>query len=147
MMRPAVDSSSIPLFKAMADKMRQLTAKQQVVAQNIANADTPGYRARELVERDFSDVLAKVEGGAGAPRVAKPHIEASSTLAALGSRAAKHLDSEVQKDVFETKPNGNTVVLEEQLLQLADVQTEYTALTNLYRKQNNLLKVALGRGN
>ena len=141
-----MDSSSIPIIKAMALKMRQLTAKQQVVAQNVANADTPGYRARQLVERDFSDVLARVEGGRGAPRVGKPQIEASAALVALGSRAARKAESVEQKDVFETKPNGNTVVLEEQLLQLAEVQTEYTALTNLYRKQNGLLKTALGKG-
>ncbi|MGK2286234.1 flagellar basal body rod protein FlgB [Pedomonas sp. V897] len=141
-----MDTSSIALFQAMTGKMRELQAKQEVIAENIANADTPGYEARELVERDFSDVLSKVSTPSGAPSVAKPRIAMPAAMKALGSPAAVNSNSRVSRDSFEVKPNGNTVVLEDQLLSLANVQMEYTALTNLYRKQAGLLKTALGKG-
>lgn len=141
-----MDTSSIAIFQAMTGKMRELQAKQEVIAQNIANADTPGYEARELVERDFSDILANVSNTSGAPRIAKPRINVPAAMTALGSSAAAQATSEVQRDAFEVKPNGNTVVLEDQLLSLANVQMEYTALTNLYRKQAGLLKTAIGKG-
>lgn len=142
-----MDKGSILLFDAMTSKMRQLTAKQQVIARNVANVDTPGYQARSLVEKDFSSVLATVESSrSGTPSVAKPTIDVPSALKQLGSPLASRLDSDVSKNVFETKPNGNSVSLEDQLLQLSDVQVQYNTLTNLYRKQTGLLKLALGRG-
>lgn len=141
-----MDTSSIAIFQAVTGRMRELQAKQEVIAQNVANADTPGYQARELVERDFSDVLAKVANPSGAPRVAKPGIALPSEMRSLGSQAAARANTQVERGTFEVKPNGNTVVLEEQLLSLANVQMEYTALTNLYRKQAGLLKTAIGKG-
>jgi len=126
--------------------MRELQAKQEVIAHNIANADTPGYEARELVERDFSDVLAKVGQTSGPPKVARPRVAMPAEMAALGSPSAARGNTRVDRNAFEVKPNGNTVVLEDQLLSLANVQMEYTALTNLYRKQAGLLKTALGKG-
>jgi len=141
-----VDTSSLAIFQAMTGKMRELQAKQEVIAQNVANADTPGYQARELVERDFSDVLAKVSNPSGAPRVAKPGIAIPAAMKELGSSAAARANTQVERGAFEVKPNGNSVVLEDQLLALANVQMEYTALTNLYRKQTGLLKTAIGKG-
>ncbi|MCH8685115.1 flagellar basal body protein [Pedomonas mirosovicensis] len=141
-----MDTSSIAIFQAMTGKMRELQAKQEVIAQNIANADTPGYEARVLVEKDFSDILANVSNTSGTPKIAKPHINVPAAMSALGSSAAVQNNTEASRDVFEVKPNGNTVVLEDQLLSLANVQMEYTALTNLYRKQAGLLKTAIGKG-
>lgn len=141
-----MDTSSIAIFQAVTGRMRELQAKQQVIAQNVANADTPGYQARELVERDFSDVLSRVAGSSGTAKVAKPGIVVPAEMKALGSQAAARVDTRVERGAFEVKPNGNSVVLEEQLLSLADVQMEYTALTNLYRKQAGLLKTAMGKG-
>jgi flagellar basal-body rod protein FlgB len=49
-------------------------------------------------------------------------------------------------DTTETKPDGNNVTLEDQLLTLGQVQADFAAMTNLYRKQMGLMKTALGRG-
>lgn len=141
-----MDTSSIAIFQAMTGRMRELQAKQEVIAQNVANADTPGYQARELVERDFSDVLAKVANPSGAPKVAKPQVAMPAEMKALGSKVAARANTRAERNAFEVKPNGNTVVLEEQLLSLANVQMEYSAMTNLYRKQTGLLKTAIGKG-
>lgn len=141
-----MDTSSIAIFQAVTGRMRELQAKQQVIAQNVAHADTPGYQARELVERDFSDVLSRVAGASGTGKIAKPGIAVPAEMKALGSQAAARVESRAGRGSFEVKPNGNTVVLEEQLLSLANVQMEYSALTGLYRKQAGLLKTAIGKG-
>ena len=52
----------------------------------------------------------------------------------------------LDENTVETKPDGNNVTLEEQVLKLGAVQSEFAALTNLYRKQMQLLKTATGRG-
>jgi flagellar basal-body rod protein FlgB len=49
------------------------------------------------------------------------------------------------KDTSETKPDGNNVGLEDQLLRMGQIQTDFSALTNLYRKQMGLIESALGR--
>src|SRR3546814_774303 len=49
-----VDLNSIPVFRMMQDKMSWLTQRQRVLAQNIANADTPGYGAEDLKPIDFT---------------------------------------------------------------------------------------------
>jgi flagellar basal-body rod protein FlgB len=48
-------------------------------------------------------------------------------------------------DVSETKPDGNNVTLEDQLLKMGSVQTDFTTMTNLYRKQMALIQAAIGR--
>lgn len=57
-----MSTQNIALFKAMAAKMDYLDHRQRVVAQNVANADTPGYQARDLTEVDFGRVLQKATG-------------------------------------------------------------------------------------
>jgi len=57
-----MDIKNIALFQAMGSKMGYLSTRQGVIAQNIANADTPEYRARDLEEVDFGAVLKKVSG-------------------------------------------------------------------------------------
>jgi flagellar basal-body rod protein FlgB len=126
--------------------MRHLAERQRVIAQNIANSETPGYRANEVDAPDFSGLLAATEG-AGAPRVARPRIELTGALRSLGARppataSAVHPD----RNPVETKPDGNNVTLEEQLLKMGQVQADFAAVTKLYAKQQALMRTAIGRG-
>ena len=52
--------SGIDLFRTAADRMRYLTQRQTVISRNIANADTPGYKAREVMPFTFNDALQQV---------------------------------------------------------------------------------------
>ena len=135
--------TNIPIIAAIAAKLKHLGARQQVISQNIANADTPGYRAKDLDTPDFG---ALVDKASGKPMVGRPHVEASARMRALGASAPPPAGIRNRADTFETKPLGNDVILEDELMKLADVQMEYAALTNLYRKQSGLLKLAIGRG-
>lgn len=142
-----MDPNSLPLFQAMAQKMRYLQARQDVTANNIANADTPRFQASKLAPADFSAILGKVEAKAdrAGPFVEAPRVALPPTLAALKGVAAGRDGFAVERDrnVSEVKPNGNNVVLEDQLIQMADVQMNYGLMTNLLRKQAGLLRLAL----
>ena len=130
-----MDATQAPITQAITAKLKHLAARQKLIAQNIANADTPGYRTRELAIADFGAMVGRAGG--------KPVVRPSERMTALGGgRPPGH--SGVAAN--ETTPGGNSVVLEDELMKLADVQMEYAALTNIYKKQHAMMKIALGRG-
>lgn len=133
-----------PIMAGIAREMKYLAARQRVIAQNVANSETPGYKARELSQPDFGDLLA---GSAGGARVARPHVDLTPTMNALGAHVPAGADqSRPDRDVTEIKPDGNNVTLEDQLMKMGTLQADFTAMTNLYRRQQALMKTALGRG-
>jgi len=123
--------TGIGLLDALTGSMRMLTRKQEVIAQNIANADTPGYRARVLDETGFAARLG-------------PAVAPTARMTALGAKAPMPARGVVEA-ASEVKPNGNSVSLEDEMLAMGRVQTDYAAATALYRKSVGLLKIALGR--
>lgn len=133
------------LIAGIGREMKHLAERQRVIAQNIANSETPGFKAREVEAPDFGALLSQTGGGSGV-RIGKPSVTLTSGMAALGARApiANHIV--LDKNISETKPDGNNVTLEDQLLKMGQLQADFTAMTNLYRKQQSLLKSALGRG-
>ena len=139
--------SSLSLLSGIGQSMKHLSERQRVIAENIANNETPGFKARTVATPDFSALVAAHGESGGNPRVARPQVSLSGGMMAMGARpplggSAITLDN----DVTETKPDGNNVTLEDQLLKMGAVQSDFAAMTNLYRKQVGLLKTAIGRG-
>lgn len=133
-----MDLFKIPLLQRMTERMAWLGAREKVLAQNIANSDTPDYQPKDVVPLDFEDHLQKL-----APvepmRTDPKHI--------LGTIPPKDpIDSKKQKKPYETKPAGNSVVIEEQMMKMSQTQADYNEMVNLYRKHLDLLKTAIGRG-
>lgn len=128
----------LKLFQRMSDRMGWLSARQTVLAQNIANADTPEYVPHDMKALSFEDHLTKVTPVVQ-ERTDPMHMTGTST-------AAASIDDQKTKKQYETAPVGNSVVLEEQMMKLADAQHSYQLMTNLYRKHVEMLKMALGRG-
>ena len=130
-----------PILAGIRDRMHNLADRQRVLAQNIANSETPGYKARDVAEPDFAALV----GGSG--MVAKPRVELTQRMKSLGAVQPIGAGVIFDKDITETKPDGNNVTLEDQLLKMGEVQADFTAMTNLYRKQMAMLKTAVtGRG-
>ena len=96
--------------------------RQAVIAQNIANADTPGYRAKDI----------------------QSFAEAWRTQPASGFDAAS-LRSEVARDV-DMDPNRNTVSLELEMMKSVEVRQEHDRALAIYRSALNILRTSLGRG-
>lgn len=130
-----------PLLSSITQSMKQLAERQRVIAQNIANSETPGFKAQEVEAPDFSSLLTNQ----GVPHVARPQVQVSSGMVALGVPPTTANRVIADSDVSETKPDGNNVTLEDQLLKMGQVQTDFTTMTNLYRKQMALIQAAIGR--
>lgn len=128
------------LVSGLGQAMQRLYRQQRVISQNIANADTAGYKAMDLAPASFAGMVQS--GG----QVAAPTVEISSDMARLGARAPRGGAVILDHDVTETKPDGNNVTLEDQLLKLGNVQADFATLSNLYKKQMGLIKTALGKG-
>ncbi|MEN3953259.1 flagellar basal body protein [Iodidimonas sp. SYSU 1G8] len=137
-------SDTPALLNGIGLAMRHLSERQRTIAQNIANSETPGYKARDVEAPDFGALVASQSGSE--VHVPRPHVRLSEGMAAMGARAPENGATMLDQHTSETKPDGNNVTIEDQLLKMAQVQADFTALTNLYRKQMSLLKTATGRG-
>ena len=134
-----MDLGNLGLFKLMSRKMGWLTQRQEVLAQNIANADTPQFKGSDLKPFSFRDALSD-------SRRLTPASTSASHL--TGTVPAGGMDKEQRvRNPYETSPDGNNVVLEEQMIKMSHNGLDYQTMTNLYKKQVGLLKMAIGRGN
>lgn len=135
-----MDLRKIPLFEMMTRHLQWLGARQQLIAENIANADTPGYKPRDLKPQNFRAMV----GGAIAPLAP---VETSPLHLAGFAPGASGMPSEHEKHPIETTLSGNAVTMEQELMKANQTATYYELTTNLYRKHIALIKDALGRGN
>lgn len=134
-----MDLRKLPLFAMMSKRMAWLADRQQVLARNIANADTPGYEPRDLVPLGFKELAQTSLAGFRPTVTHAAHIAGSP-----GTRDTGFAET-VQKDPVETTLSGNAVVLEEQLMKASQTAMDYETTTNLYRKHVSMIKDALGR--
>ena len=135
-----MDFNNVPIMQMMTKKMSWLSRRTEIIAQNVANADTPGYKASDLKAVDFGELVDREAG----PKNAGPRLTNARHL--TGTHATLPFDSEKAPDRFEGSINGNDVSLEQQLTRLGQTQLSYQATTILYRKHLDLFRIALGRG-
>ncbi len=132
-----MDYGSLNIFQLMKTKMAYLSERQDVLAGNIANIDTPGARAKDLKKLDFSR-LALIEAKRLRIRATSPnHITEPA-------RKKGDFRVETSRKTFETTPVKNSIVLEEQMAKIAHNQLEYQTVTNLYSKVTSMFKTAIG---
>ncbi len=134
-----MDISGIPLFAMLRQRLGYLGERQRVIAQNVANADTPGYTPRDLKAFTFS---AAVQSQAAVTMVqpaqtASGHMSGGmKRIGGSGSfRSAAKPDSETTLD-------GNGVVLEDQMINMAESRMQYEAAIGFYQKSMALLRMA-----
>ena len=134
-----MDMKGVPIFAALRAKMEWLSERQKLLSENIANADTPGYRARDLKPVDFEKLLKR--GGTQDATTTHPmHLKG-------GADAQRFKFKTMDEAASETNPSGNAVSIESEMVKLGETQMEYETATGIYRKQSQLLKMALGNRN
>jgi flagellar basal-body rod protein FlgB len=127
--------SDIPLFGMLRTKMMWHQQRQRLLAENVANADTPNFRPRDLAQPQFDHRLP-APGGVELRRTAAAHVGGSAD-GATSFRA--------QQGGYEVRPSGNAVNLEDEMLKVAANQMDYQAATTLYSRSLGLLKTAVRR--
>lgn len=131
--------SDIPIFSMLRGRLEWAQERQRVLAENVTNADTPNYRARDLIPPKF-DEQGLVAGGARTS-IALARTQASH----LGGSDLSASNAQAISAGYEQRPTGNAVNIEEEMMKVAANQMDYQAATALYTRSLNLLKTALGK--
>ena len=136
-----MDLTGIPLLDVLRERMSWLSARQNVLSQNVANADTPGYSAQDLKPLDFGKVLqqsTEPDAFRGGLALTDPRHISISTSQAGGFETSASAD---------TNPSstGNSVSVEEEMMKVADTQVQYQAATDLYAKAISMMRTAIDR--
>jgi flagellar basal-body rod protein FlgB len=124
-------SLSIYPFQVASLKSEWLSARQTAVASNVANANTPGYRALDV--QPFSTVLNKSPIVMATTNVG--HV--TPTLSAFDSLR------EIETDSAEETVSGNSVNIEQQMINLGDVSRDFAMTANMKRAFHQLILSAL----
>jgi flagellar basal-body rod protein FlgB len=131
--------ANLPIFQALKGKMQWNQARQKLLAENVANAETPGYRTRDLKEFNFEGLVQSQSMGSIATRTT------NSRHFAVGNTGNESFGTRSNAS-FEVTPDGNGVVLEEEMMKISTNQMDYQAATSLYSRSMQLIRTALGRG-
>jgi flagellar basal-body rod protein FlgB len=130
--------SNVPIFSMLRNRMQWHQERQRVLAENVANADTPNFRPRDLTAPKFGQPAQAATSGVTLVRTAAAHI--------AGSESAASAFQSGRQGGYEIRPAGNAVNLEDQMLKVAANQMDYQAATTLYGRSLGLIKTAIGRG-
>ncbi len=136
--------SDIPLFSMLRTRMQWHQERQKVLAENVANADTPNFRTRDLKPLDFRSQVqsagvqaASQAGGPGRLTATDPaHITGSAGNGAFATD---------RNSKYDVKPAGNAVNLEDEMMKVASNQMDYQAAISLYSRSMGLFRTALGK--
>lgn len=131
---------NLPLLGMLKNKMQWHQARQGVLAHNVANADTPGFRPSDLKPMNTNRSV-RIAGLApvSTARTNAAHIQGSP----MGGRNTAFATMTTKG--WETTPGGNAVVLEEQMIKVSANQFDFQMASTLYSKSLGLLKTAIGR--
>ncbi|MBI3444983.1 MAG: flagellar basal body rod protein FlgB [Magnetospirillum sp.] len=125
------------IFKMAKAQMDWIAQRQEVLAGNIANANTPRYLPKDIKPVDFKSVL-------------NDSMETPVTASATN---AKHIVPEMgpgpfkavtQRKTYESTPDGNAVILEEQMAKIGEANSSYNAAAALFQKYQKMIKTAAG---
>ncbi len=124
----------IPIFAMLRTKMQWHQQRQQVLSQNVANADTPNYRPLDLADPKFQ---------LGAPGVGPLQLARTDPQHLAGFTDAGNFPNNPNQ--YQVRPAGNAVNLEDEMMKVAANQMDYQAATQLYSRSMGLLRTAVGK--
>ena len=128
--------AEIPLFAMLRGRLGYLGERQKVIAQNVANADTARYVGADLKPFSFQAKM-QAQGASVMAATRAGHIQPPSAGRGAGAQYKS-----VKTPGSETTLNGNSVVLEEEMIKMGDARMQYDAAIGFYQKSLNLLRLA-----
>jgi flagellar basal-body rod protein FlgB len=126
-----MDLSKIPLFEVLTKRMAWLSDRQAVLAENVANADIPGYVAHDLKPPDFQKLLSESTSQVALATTEPGHIQVKPTLASL--------------ETNETTGSEKKPPVEEEMMKVSQTANDYALVSTLYRANLNLVMTVIGR--
>ncbi|WP_108257778.1 FlgB family protein [Mangrovicoccus ximenensis] len=127
--------SSLEIFRTASALAAHASARQTIISQNMANADTPDYRARDV--RSFADSY---------PGSSEPFRLRTTRAVHVRTPGGPHEFSQnAVERPGDASPNGNTVSLEREMLNAAETKYAHDVALTVYRSGLNLMRSALGR--
>ncbi len=155
--------TDLPLFSMLKTRMHWLEQRQKLLAENVANSNTPNYRARDLKQLDFKSTLEASLGsanrgstgmgstgmgstGMGSAGITSASVGMSVTQAGhlRGGSGTRGFDINPSGG-FETTPSQNSVVLEDEMMKVAQTQLDHQTAISLYQRGVGMIKTALGK--
>jgi flagellar basal-body rod protein FlgB len=130
--------NDVPMLSMLRTKMQWHQERQRVLAENVSNSDTPNFKPRDLVEPKFDDMVnaAAPQQAFAMMRTDAGHIQASGVSEDFASDKGNG---------YQTRPTGNAVNLEEEMMKASNNQMDYAAVTSLYSRSLGLIKTAIGK--
>lgn len=127
----------LTLVNLAQSRMDWVARRQEVLSENIANANTPKYIPQDLKAFNFKDVLNQT-----APVV---QVKATDSAHIVPEYRDEQRVVDTKK-AYESSPDGNAVVLDEQMAKIGEAKTAYEVAASLFQRQFKMLKTALGKG-
>lgn len=128
-----MDPTGLRVFDLAERRLAWADRRQAVLAQNVANADTPGWRPADVAP--FATVLAET-ADTGLARTDPGHLTGTVDPDLLAGRAARPTGR---------GPDGNAVSLDQELTKVADTETTQSLVTAIYKTYLGLFRTALGQ--
>ncbi|MGH1369701.1 MAG: FlgB family protein [Maritimibacter sp.] len=125
----------LEIFRMAQGLATHAAARQSAIAQNIANADTPDYRARDLAP--FAESYSAQGAGLKATRAAHL-LSGESSAVSFATQATYRKDA--------ASPNGNNVSLESEMLTSAEVKSHHDRALAVYKSALNLMRSSINAG-
>jgi flagellar basal-body rod protein FlgB len=134
------DPTQITVFSLMKARLQMLGERQKVIAENVANVSTPGYVPSDIDQGGFAATLQRMAGKSSAPGRTQLAATQAGHMAPQGG-ARLGINSKESPD-SETTLDGNAVVVEEQMMKIAETRMDFETMVGLYQKSLGLLRLA-----
>ena len=131
-----MSATDLPLVSMLKTRMHWHQTRQKLLAENVSNADTPGFQPKDLRVPTFAPSGAVTGGALAALRTDPSHLAGASGRSGEDPRNARR---------FEITPSGNAVSLEDEMLKVAQNQSDYQLAASLYQKSLQMLRTAVSR--
>lgn len=132
-----MELGNMTIFAVVKKRLAWLGQRQEVIAQNIANADTPNYKSKDIKPFQFKELLRRESSGLNMNATQASHLRGVRT-------AVRSFKVEDDRKPYETNPNGNSVILEEQMAKMNETGASHRLTNELYKKHLNMIRLALG---
>ncbi|MCX6537760.1 MAG: flagellar basal body rod protein FlgB [Acidobacteria bacterium] len=129
------DYSDTAITDALRRQMTLAAARQVVAASNLANVDTPGYRAREV---DFSEALTRhVSDGVVLAKTQPGHLDDPNARASASDVRTREVAG------LDARRDGNTVQIDRELLSMGSAAGDFARAQTVLAAKFRLLRYAI----